>query len=86
MIRSILFVLRNNLAGVYNVAGDGLLPWTEVAKIAGKRTMPLSPFGTNTVLWPLKRLGLVDLPDEYLQLLRYGRGADNGKLKRAGFS
>jgi UDP-glucose 4-epimerase len=86
VIRSILFVLRNNLAGVYNVAGDGLLPWTEVAKIAGKRTMPLSPFGTGTLLWPWKRLGLVDLPDEYLHLLRYGRGADNGKLKRAGFS
>ena len=29
---------------------------------------------------------LIDLPDEYLQLLRYGRGVDNAKLKRAGFS
>ncbi len=86
VIRSILFVLRNNLAGVFNVAGDGLLPWSEVAHLCGKRTIPLTPLGTGAVLWPFKRAGLVDLPEEYLHLLRYGRGVDNRKLKEAGFS
>jgi UDP-glucose 4-epimerase len=86
VIRSILFVLQHNLAGVYNVAGDGLLPWSEVAKICAKSTIPLPPFGTSALLWPYKRLGLVDLPEEYLHLLRYGRGVDNRKLKRAGFA
>lgn len=86
VIRSILFVLHHNLAGVYNVAGDGLLPWTEVATICGRRTVPMAPIGTGMFLWPWKRLGLVDLPDEYLKLLRYGRGADNSRLKQAGFS
>lgn len=85
VIRAILFVLENNLAGVYNVAGDGLLPWSEVAAICGKRTIPMSPIATGAFLWPWKRLGLIDLPDEYLSLLRYGRGADNSRLKRAGF-
>ncbi|MCC6225401.1 MAG: NAD-dependent epimerase/dehydratase family protein [Microthrixaceae bacterium] len=85
VIRAILFVLNNNLAGVYNVAGDGLLPWTEVASICGKRTIPMSPIATGAFLWPWKRLGLIDLPDEYLALLRYGRGADNSRLKHAGF-
>jgi len=85
VIRSILFVLHNNLPGVYNVAGDGLLPWSEVARICGKRTAPISPIGTGAILWPWKRLGLLDLPDEYLQLLRYGRGVDNRKLQEAGF-
>jgi UDP-glucose 4-epimerase len=86
VIRSILFVLSQNLAGVYNVAGDGLLPWTEVARICGRRTIPMPPFGTGPMLWPWKRLGLLDLPDEYLQLLRYGRGVDNAKLKDSGFN
>ena len=86
VIRSILFVLRNNLAGVYNVAGDGLLPWSEVAALCGRRTVPMSPVGTGPFLWPWKRLGLIDLPEEYLHLLRYGRGVDNRKLKQAGFA
>ena len=86
VIRSILFVLEHNLAGVYNVAGDGLVPWSEVAHLCGKRTVPLSPLGTATALWPFKRLGLVELPEEYLHLLRYGRGVDNRKLKDAGFA
>ena len=35
VVRSILFVLENDLAGIYNVAGDGMLPWSEVATICG---------------------------------------------------
>ena len=31
VVRSILFVLDRDLPGIYNVAGDGLLPWSEVA-------------------------------------------------------
>ena len=85
VVRSILYVLRNNLSGVYNVAGDGLLPWTEVATLCGKLTFPLPPLGTSELLWPFKRAGVVDLPEEYLNLLRFGRGVDNRKLKSAGF-
>lgn len=84
VIRSILFVLDRRLPGIFNVAGDGLLPWTEVAKICGKRTFPLPPVGSSVITVPLKRLG-VELPDELLGLLRYGRGIDNRRLKRAGF-
>jgi UDP-glucose 4-epimerase len=84
VIRSILFVLERRLPGIYNVAGDGLLPWTEVVRICGKRTFPIAPYGASLVTMPLKRIG-VELPDEVLDLLRYGRGIDNRRLKRAGF-
>ena len=43
VVRSILFVLERHLPGIYNVAGDGLLPWSEVAKLCGKRTAPMPP-------------------------------------------
>jgi UDP-glucose 4-epimerase len=33
---------------------------------------------------PWRRFGL-DLPEELLDLLKFGRGADNRKLKQAGF-
>lgn len=84
VIRSILFVLDRELPGIYNVAGDGLLPWTEVAHIAGKRTIPLPPIGASWAARPLQLFG-VELPDELLDLLRYGRGVDNRRLKAAGF-
>jgi UDP-glucose 4-epimerase len=34
---------------------------------------------------PLRLLG-VELPEEVIPLLRYGRGIDNRRLKRAGFN
>jgi UDP-glucose 4-epimerase len=85
VVRSLLFILDRHLPGIYNVAGDGLLPWSEVAKLCGKRTLALPPLGTQFLTAPLARLGLVDLPDEYLQLLRFGRGVDNARLKDLGF-
>jgi UDP-glucose 4-epimerase len=84
VIRAMMFVLDHQVPGVYNVAGDGLLPWSEVAAICGKRTLPLPPIGTSLAAMPLRRLG-VELPDELLGLLKYGRGADNRRLQRAGF-
>ncbi len=84
VVRSILFVLEHDLAGIYNVAGDGMLPWSEVATICGKRTVPLPPLATAAAVWPL-RAGGYDIPPETLQLLRYGRGVDGSRLVDAGF-
>jgi UDP-glucose 4-epimerase len=84
VVRSILFVLDRHLPGIYNVAGDGLLPWSEVAALCGKRTAPMPPIATGLATWPLRQIG-VPLPGELLDLLRYGRGIDNRRLKQAGF-
>jgi UDP-glucose 4-epimerase len=84
VVRSLLFVLAHRLPGIYNVAGDGLLPWSEVAHLCGKRTFPLVPYGSSIAALPLRLLG-VELPEEVIPLLRYGRGIDNRRLKRAGF-
>ncbi|HPU40533.1 MAG TPA: hypothetical protein PLS63_13255, partial [Microthrixaceae bacterium] len=45
----------------------------------------LPPWGTGLITAPLARLGVVDLPEEYRALLRYGRGVDNRRLKDLGF-
>jgi UDP-glucose 4-epimerase len=84
VVRSILFVLDHEVPGIYNVAGDGLLPWSEVAAICAKRLFPLPPFGMSLFAAPLQRFG-VELPPELLALLKYGRGVDNRRFKRAGF-
>ena len=84
VVRSIEFVMTNQIPGVYNVAGDGRIPWSECAAICGRRLAPMPPVLTNLAAAPLELIG-VELPPETLGLLRYGRGADNRRLKRAGF-
>lgn len=86
VIRSIEFVLKNRLPGIYNVAGDGKLPWSEVVSICGKRRLPMTPIGTGMVAAALDLVRAIDLPPEVLDLLRYGRGVDNRRLQRAGFT
>jgi UDP-glucose 4-epimerase len=84
VVRAITFVLDHDAGGTYNVAGDGVLPWSEVASICGKRLLPLPPAGRIALSGLLRRVG-VELPPEVLDLLTYGRGADNRRLVRAGF-
>jgi UDP-glucose 4-epimerase len=85
VVRSIEWVMQNQVPGVFNVAGDGKLPWSEVAAMCDKRTFPISPVLTGWAAAPLSALRIVDLPPELLDLLRYGRGIDNRRLKMTGF-
>ncbi|HWE54392.1 MAG TPA: NAD-dependent epimerase/dehydratase family protein [Acidimicrobiales bacterium] len=85
VVRAIEFAVTRELEGVYNVAGDGRLPWSEIRTIAGRPPLYLSPVLTSLPAAVLSRLGLVKVPPEALDLLRFGRGIDNRKLKRAGF-
>ena len=67
------------------MAGDGRLPWSEVASICGTRLVPFPFVATSPFLAPFIRLGLFELPPELADLLRYGRGVDTTRLKEAGF-
>ncbi|WP_254126883.1 hypothetical protein [Aquihabitans sp. G128] len=85
VVSAILFALENRVPGIFNVAGEGALPWSEVMAIAGKRGIPMPPMGIDVATGPLRRLGLVDLAPELIDLLKYGRGIDNRRFKEAGF-
>jgi UDP-glucose 4-epimerase len=84
VVRAMMFVLEHDLAGTYNVAGEGLLPWSEVIAMCGKRAAPLPPVGRALVGALLTRVG-INMPPELVDLLTYGRGIDNRRLKQAGF-
>ncbi len=86
VVSAIEFATSANVPGIYNVAGDGLIPWSEVAKICGASNLPLPPFGTEAAASILRKMGLVKFPPEILQLLRFGRGIDNSRFKDLGFS
>ena len=85
VVNAILHAVRYEVPGVYNVAGDGQLPWSEIIAMAGKRGVSMPPFATDLATEPLRRLGLVDLPPELTELLKYGRGLDNRRYQQAGF-
>jgi UDP-glucose 4-epimerase len=80
-----VYATLHDVPGVYNVAGEGTMPWSEVCAILGKRRVPMPPFLTGLAVEPLRLARLVDLPPEVLALLRYGRGVDTSRYREAGF-
>lgn len=86
-VRAVLFAIDRRLRGVFNVAADGRMPWSECVSVAGSRLVPaLPPYLTEragAVIGSLRRT--VDLPPELLAFLRHGRGVDNRRLRDAGF-
>jgi len=83
VVRALLHVTRGGIPGLYNVAADGRLPWSEVASICGTHLVPLSPVSFLKVR-PLARL--FELPEELEDLLRYGRGVDTRRFAATGFT
>ena len=75
----------HELPGTYNVAADGVLALTEAASLLGKIAVPaLPPVGTRALAGAIRRVGF-RIPDEMINLLRFGRGVDNRLFKSTGF-
>ncbi len=86
VVRSLEFVTTRRIAGTYNVAGEGKLPWSEVASFGGARLLPLPPVQPRLFAGPLQRLGALQFPPEMEGLLRFGRGVDTTALREQGFT
>jgi UDP-glucose 4-epimerase len=75
----------HELPGTFNVGADGVLSLSEAISLVGKLPAPvLPPWGTGVLAGPLRRLGF-RIPDEMINLLRFGRGVDNRLYKSTGF-
>lgn len=85
VVGALTYVTAYDVPGIFNVAGDGTLPWSEICAMVGKRRVPLTPVLTGWAVEPLRIARVVDLPPEVLRLLRYGRGIDNTRFKAAGY-
>jgi UDP-glucose 4-epimerase len=85
VVGALMYATTHAVPGVYNVGGNGNMPWSEVCAIVGKRRLALPPILTSFAVEPLRLLRIVELPPESLMLLRYGRHIDNDRYKRAGF-
>jgi UDP-glucose 4-epimerase len=85
VVGALMYGTALDVPGIYNVAGNGSLPWSEVCAMVGKRRVALPPVLTNWALEPLRIARVLQLPPETLKLLRYGREIDNDRYKRVGF-
>lgn len=85
VVGALMYATNNDIPGVFNVAGDGNLPWSEVCALVGKRRVALPPVLTTWAAEVPRLLQMWDLPPEALMLLRYGRSVDNRRYKRAGY-
>jgi UDP-glucose 4-epimerase len=85
VVRALEFAAKTELPGIYNVAGDNPVCWSQVAHITGTHRLGILAIGTNQIASIFKTLRLLEVNDELFSLLRYGRGVLNQRLKEAGF-
>jgi UDP-glucose 4-epimerase len=85
VVHALEHVTSRELPGVFNVAADGVLTLAETISLLGKKPLPvIPPWGTGLATSVARRLGL-NLPEEMLGQLRFGRGLDNRLFKATGF-
>jgi UDP-glucose 4-epimerase len=85
VVNALKHAALHDLPGIFNIAGDGVLAFTEVCSLLGKQFLPvLPPWGTGIAAQAMRRFGVV-IPPDMLGQLRFGRGLDNRRFKATGF-
>ena len=77
LVRSCL----DNRPGIYNVAGDGVLYLSQIARIAGRPTLPIPLPMVEGLAGVVRRARRLDVPAGQLRYLSYGRVADISRLQ-----
>jgi len=81
----LLEVLRHSVlsevAGTFNVAGDGVLVLSQALRRLGKPAVPMPAFAVGRVGSTLRQARLADFSPEQLSFLTYGRGVDTTRMR-----
>jgi UDP-glucose 4-epimerase len=75
---------EHELAGVYNVAADGLVRWRRAARLVGKPVIDLPPAPARLLTAFIASLYRV-AADDVIDVLRFGRCAASDAFARTGF-
>jgi UDP-glucose 4-epimerase len=81
VVACILKGIHEDLTGIYNLAGDGVLPMKEIAGMLSRPYLPLAVPLVRTGLAILKKLGLTQYGPEQVNFLRYRPVLSNRRLK-----
>jgi UDP-glucose 4-epimerase len=81
VVGAILKGIFDGGSGIYNLAGDGILTLSEMARLIGKPYIALPVGLVKAALWAGKRLGLTQYGPEQVGFLRYRPVLANRRLK-----
>jgi UDP-glucose 4-epimerase len=70
------------VAGIVNVAGDGVLLLSQAARLAGRPAVGVPPVLSGGVGQLIRRTGLADFSPEQVRFLSYGRVIDTTRMRR----
>jgi len=81
VVACIIKGIWEDVTGVYNLAGDGILTMREIAALLDKPYVPVPVWLVQSALWILKKLGMTQYGPEQVNFLRYRPVLDNARLK-----
>jgi len=81
VVGCLIEAVRGGPAGIYNLAGDGVMTLAEIAEVIGKRVVSLPAWLIRGVLGVLHPLGLVQYGPEQVDFLRYRPVLSNQRLR-----
>lgn len=67
--------------GIFNIAGDGILPLSQAIRLAGRVPFPLVPLLVSVAGRAMISTGLADFSPEQVRFLTYGRGVDTTRMR-----
>lgn len=75
------YAVTHDVAGTFNVAGDGILMLSQAVRRLQRPTVPMPGFLVGNVGLTLRSARMADFSPEQLAFLTYGRGVDTTRMR-----
>jgi len=73
--------IGSEVAGTFNVAGDGVLMLSQALRRLGRPAVPMPGFAVGRLGTALRQARLADFSPEQIAFLTYGRGVDTTRMR-----
>jgi len=84
-VHAVEHAMEHDLAGTFNVASPGVLPWSQVVRLAGNRAVWGVPVGAKPLAGALRALGAPPVSPGMIRVLQFGRGVATERLEATGW-
>jgi UDP-glucose 4-epimerase len=81
LIDAIEHATLSDVAGTFNIAGEGVMMLSQAIRRLGRPSLPLPSFAVSTVGSAMRQARLVDFSREQVSFLTYGRGVETARMR-----